>query len=69
MYIECSREKATPSTCISGHSGSRGLGLKVGPSVAGRGTHVRTRRGRVWEVAETLLGPPEGFEQLGWEVS
>lgn len=61
MYTECSREKATPSTCISGHSGSRGLGFKVGPNMAGRG--------RVWEVAETLLGPPEGFKQLGWEVS
>lgn len=69
MYTECSREKATPSTCISGHSGSRGLGLKVGPGVAGRGTHMRTGRGRAWEVAETLLGPAEGFEQLGWEVS
>ena len=46
-----------------------GLGLKVGPGVAGRGTHVRTGRGRAWAVAETLLGPAEGFEQLGWEVS
>lgn len=57
MYIECSREKAIPSTCISGHSGSRGLGLKVGPSVAGREC-IRgdTQRGRVWEVAEAVAG-------------
>lgn len=64
MYTQRSREKATPST--RGHSGNWGLELGGGPCVAGRWTHVRTCRGRARAAAETSLGLPAGFKQLGW---